>query len=133
VVCHDPHKLVIQSREAGEQPTRTRCQNCHFKEAQYQNNSQHTVMNLQCVECHMPRIIKSAWGDPEKFTGDIRTHIMAIDPNQVGQFSEDGKTAFSQISLDFACRHCHVEGVALPKTDEELKAAATGYHNPPAP
>jgi hypothetical protein len=57
--------------------------------------------------------------------------MMAIDPNQVGQFSEDGKTSFSQISLDFACRHCHVQGLVLPMTDEELKAAASGYHSPP--
>jgi len=133
VVCHDPHKLVVQSRKASEPTTRTRCQDCHFKEAQYQNNKMHTVMNLACVECHMPRIIKSAWGIPERFDGDIRTHIMAIDPNQIGQFSEDGKTALSQIGLDFACRHCHVEGVATPKTDEELKAAAKGYHSPPTP
>jgi hypothetical protein len=59
---------------------------------------------------------------------------MAIDPTQVGQFSEDGKTALSQISLDFACRGCHVEGgKASPKTDEQLIDKATGYHNPPAP
>lgn len=133
VVCHDPHKLVVQSRQAGEQTTRTQCQNCHFKEAQNQTNSKHAVMNLPCVECHMPRIIKSAWGDPTKFTGDIRTHRMVIDPNQISQTSEDGNTALPQIGLDFACRHCHVEGMGLPRTDEELKAAATGYHTPPAP
>jgi Cytochrome c554 and c-prime len=133
VVCHDPHKLVVQSRQVGEQTTRTQCQNCHFKEAQNQTNSKHAVMNLPCVECHMPRIIKSAWGDPTKFTGDIRTHRMVIDPSQISQISEDGNTALPQIGLDFACRHCHVEGMGLPRTDEELKAAATGYHTPPAP
>jgi len=79
----------------------------------------------------MPRIVKSAWGDAAKFTGDIRTHMMGIDPTQIGQFSEDGKVALSQIGLDFACRHCHVEGVGLPKTDEELIRAATGYHSRP--
>ena len=133
VVCHDPHKLVVQLRQAGGATTRTQCQNCHFKQAKYQNNSKHVAMNLACVECHMPRIVKTAWGDPDTFTGDIRTHLMAIDPNQIGQFSEDGKTALSQIGLDFACRHCHVQGKGFPKTDEELTAAANGYHNPPAP
>ena len=133
VVCHDPHKLVVQLRQASEATTRTQCQNCHFKQAKYQNNSKHAAMNLACVECHMPRIVKSAWGDPATFTGDIRTHLMAIDPNQIGQFSEDGKSALSQISLDYACRHCHVEGKGFPKTDDELKATASGYHNPPAP
>ena len=81
----------------------------------------------------MPRIVKTAWGDAAKFTGDIRTHLMAIDPNQVGQFSADGTTALSQISLDFACRHCHIPDSGMAKTDEELKAAANGYHTPPAP
>jgi hypothetical protein len=130
VVCHDPHKLVVQSRQNEEQVTRTQCENCHFKEAEFQKVARHG--NLPCIECHMPRMVKSAWGDPEKFTGDIRTHMMAIDPNQVGQFSEDGTTALSQISLDFACRHCHVEGRVQPKTDEELISAATGYHTPPS-
>jgi hypothetical protein len=96
------------------------------------------MMNMACIECHMPYIIKSAWGDPEKFTGDIRTHMMAIDPNQIGQFYtetlEDGSEkqyTYSQIGLEFACRHCH--GVtSSPKTDEELISAATGYHDRPA-
>jgi hypothetical protein len=80
----------------------------------------------------MPRITKSAWGDAAKFTGDIRTHLMAIDPAQIGQFSEDGKTSLSQLGLDFACRVCHVEGgLASAKTDAELIERATGYHNRP--
>jgi hypothetical protein len=132
VVCHDPHTLVVQLRQAKEQTTRTQCQNCHFKEAQNQKNAKHVALKMACVECHMPRLVKSAWGDAEKFTGDIRTHMMAIDVNQIGQFSEDGKTSLSQISLDFACRHCHVEGLVKPLTDEELKAAATDYHSLPA-
>ena len=79
----------------------------------------------------MPRITKSALGNAETFSGDLRTHIMAIDPNQVGQFSEDGSTSLSQISLDFACRHCHVNGSAMEKTDAELIGAADGYHVAP--
>ncbi|HLE53091.1 MAG TPA: hypothetical protein VI755_13585, partial [Anaerolineales bacterium] len=64
--------------------------------------------------------------------GDIRTHLMKINPNQIGQFSEDGTTSLSEIGLDFACRHCHVAGgKASPKTDEELMQKAQGYHIPP--
>jgi hypothetical protein len=78
----------------------------------------------------MPRVTKSAVGDAEKFTGDIRTHMMGIDPDQIGQFNEDGAEALSQIGLDFACRHCHVEGgMAPPLTDEELTEMATGNHD----
>ncbi len=130
VICHDPHTGVIQLRKTGEQTTRTQCENCHFKEAEHQNSQVHPAIGVQCIDCHMPRIVKSAVGDADKFTGDIRSHLMAIDPEQVGQFSEDGKTALSQISLDFACRHCHVDGgKATPKTDEQLIERATGYHS----
>ncbi len=77
----------------------------------------------------MPRIVKSAWGDAAKFTGDIRTHLMAIDPDSLTSLSADGKTANSQIGLDFACKHCHVQGgKASAKSDEQLKALARNYH-----
>ena len=132
VDCHDPHAGVVQLRKTGEQTTRTQCENCHFQQAKYQNSEVHKAVGVACIDCHMPRIVKSAWGNADKFTGDIRTHLMAIDPDQAGQFTEDGKFALSQISLDFACRHCHVEGgKATPKTDEQLRERATGYHSRP--
>ncbi len=132
VQCHDPHVGVIQLRQAEVQTTRTQCENCHFEKAKYQNSEVHPALGVACIDCHMPRVTKSAVGNAEKFTGDIRTHLMAIDPDQVGQFTEDGSEALSQLSLDFACRHCHVEGgKASPKTDEELIKRATGYHDRP--
>ncbi len=131
VVCHDPHTGVAQLRQASEQATRTTCEACHFQEAKNQDSEVHGPVGVACVDCHMPRIAKSAWGNADKFTGDLRVHLMAIDPSQVGQFSEDGKVAFSQISLDYACRSCHVEGgKATVKTDDQLIETATGYHNP---
>lgn len=140
VVCHDPHSGVVQLRQANAPTTRTTCENCHWQQAQYQDNTVHQRMGLACVECHMPRIVKSAWGDPAKFTGDIRTHLMAIDPTQVEQFytvkDADGneKTySISQIGLNYACRHCHGAGLASAKTDAELIEAASGYHDRPAP
>ncbi|TEU15610.1 MAG: hypothetical protein E3J21_12790 [Anaerolineales bacterium] len=131
VKCHDPHVGVVQLRQADEQTTRTQCENCHFKNAKYQDSKIHPTV-ADCIDCHMPRVTKSAWGDAEKFTGDIRTHLMAIDPDQIGQFTEDGSEALSQVSLDFACRGCHVKGgSATPKTDEELLEKADGYHDKP--
>jgi hypothetical protein len=132
VVCHDPHEGVTQLRQAGEQTTRTQCENCHFEQAKYQASEVMVAVGVECVDCHMPRIVKSAWGNADMFTGDIRTHLMAIDSEQIGQFTEDGKEALSQIGLNFACRYCHVEGgTATPKTDEELIEEATGYHERP--
>ena len=133
VSCHDPHKGVNQLRQAGEQTTRTQCQNCHTLQGQVQNNKIHASMNVACVECHMPRLVKTAWGDAEKFTGDIRSHLMAIDPTLLVTFKEDGALATGQVGLDFACKHCHGGGGATAKSDEELLAAAKGYHTPPQP
>jgi hypothetical protein len=79
----------------------------------------------------MPRLVKSAWGVPERFTGDIRTHVMAIDPTQISQFSEDGTEALSQIGLDFACRQCHIPDTAIALDDETLINAAMDYHSLP--
>lgn len=124
VVCHDPHAGVYQLREANKPTTRTSCENCHWREAKVQKHR----TQLECVACHMPRVTKNAQGNPETFTGDIRTHLMAIDPEQIGQFTEDGSASLSQLGLDFACRHCHNGGFA--KTDEELINFAKGYHTP---
>ena len=137
VDCHDPHTGVVQLYQDGLATTRTQCENCHFKEAKYQNNEIHRALDLDCIECHMPHIIKTAWGDPEKFTGDIRTHLMAIDPTQIEQFFtvQEGDTeqtySGSQLGLDAACRHCHGGGLALPKTDEQLTTGSINYHVQP--
>lgn len=131
VTCHDPHTGVIQLRKDGLPTTLTTCENCHYEEAQVQAVDTHGSF-VECIDCHMPRITKSALGNADVFSGDLRTHIMAIDPEQVGQFSEDGSTSLSQISLDFACRSCHSEGgMATDKADEVLIDAASEYHTAP--
>ncbi len=131
VQCHDPHKGTNQPRQAGEQTTRVLCAQCHQEQARLQKNKIHLQMNLPCIECHMPKLIKTAWSDAEKFSGDMRTHLVAINPTQIGQFSEDGSTVLPEIGLDYACRHCHGAGLGSPKTDEELLAAAANYHSAP--
>ena len=129
VICHDPHEGVVQLRQDEELPnTRTQCENCHLEQAQFQDSQIHPNAT-ECIDCHMPRIVMSAVGDAEKFTGDIRTHLMRINPQQIEQFTEDGSASLSEIGLNFACRHCH--GVtASEKTDEELIEKATDYHTP---
>jgi hypothetical protein len=132
VDCHDPHLGVIQLRKAEVQTTRTLCENCHFKEAKYQASETMQAM-VSCIDCHMPRVTKSAVGNKATFTGDIRTHMMAIDATEVGQFTGDGKLALSQIGLDFGCKSCHSEeGMASVYTDRELMEEAYNYHARPA-
>jgi len=130
VDCHDPHAGVIQGRQEVEIATvNIKCGNCHYEQAETQAS---TVMKnaVDCIDCHMPRIVKSAVGDADAHTGDIRTHLFAIDPNATDQFSEDGKTAISQITLDWACKSCHrTGGTATAYNDATLKTEATGYHD----
>ncbi len=85
VQCHDPHQGVKQLAEAKLPTTRTACINCHFEKAKNQKVAMHASMNVPCIECHMPKIIQTAWGDPAKFMGDFRTHQVAIDPTLIEQ------------------------------------------------
>lgn len=140
VVCHDPHTGVEQLRQAGKQTTRTQCENCHFKEAQ----NRKSMTKLDCVDCHMPFVGKSAWGNTDTFRGDVRTHLMAIDVITFDQFytvttkNADGTEtskdyALSQLGLNFACKSCHNSGdpVAGEYDDARLQEEATGYHSIP--
>ena len=129
VMCHDPHTGVIQLRQAGEQTTRTQCESCHFMQAQFQAPHPRVA---DCVDCHMPRIARTAVGDAERFTGDLRAHLFAINPYSFDQFNEEGTASFPYVGLNFACRQCHVEnGMALSKSDEELMEKAVGFHKRP--
>ncbi len=132
VVCHDPHAGVVQLREAELPTTLASCENCHFAQVLNQNNEIHARITVDCVSCHMPKIIQVAAGDPLKFTGDMRTHMVTIDPYQIEQFSEDGTVAYPRLALNSSCRGCHnPDGRGTEKTDEELIDIAVGYHDPP--
>jgi predicted CXXCH cytochrome family protein len=128
LTCHDPHSGVVQLAADGLQTTNILCQDCHWQEAQFQSNPTHQVLNISCTDCHMPHLIQSGSANARGFIGDLPTHVVAIDPRMISQFNEDGTLATGQISLDFACRHCH----GTTKTDAELLAAAARYHEIPA-
>jgi hypothetical protein len=127
LTCHDPHSGVVQLQQEDKQTTHLLCQDCHYKEAQFQNNPRHMAINLTCQQCHMPFLIQIGSANLLGFTGDMPTHVVAIDPTKVNQFNEDGTLATGQISLDYACRRCH----GTTKSDQELITAASGYHNVP--
>ncbi|MBT7289827.1 MAG: hypothetical protein HN837_04985, partial [Chloroflexi bacterium] len=130
VDCHDPHAGVIQGRqpESTVATVNVSCENCHFNEAENQA-SDAMKAEVECIDCHMPRIVKSAVGDAAAYTGDIRTHLFAINPAATSQFTDDGKYAISQIGLDFGCKSCHrTDGESFEISDAGLVAEATGYH-----
>ena len=131
VTCHDPHAGVVQLRQAGQPSTLTPCQDCHFQQAAFEKNERHVELGVDCVTCHMPRLIKSAWADQQSNRGDIRTHVMSINPFQVSQTDDAGNPVSAPISLNFACRQCHIDGTASEKTDQELIDMAVDYHAGP--
>lgn len=129
-MCHNPHQGVVQLRqEKAATTTRTTCENCHYQEAQNQKYIVHK--SFGCLSCHMPRLGKNAVADLARFTGDGRAHLMAINPAQVGQFSADGTTSLSEISLDYACKSCHIPDGGMAKSEEALLQMATNYHAAP--
>jgi hypothetical protein len=124
VDCHDPHKSTKYAKDLA---IKTPCENCHFAEATYQKVSDRA--HAECVDCHMPRVTKSAVGDIDHFTGDIRTHLMAINPFSTSQFDEEGNFSAPYLSLDFACRSCHSEGGKAKNVDDQaLQDMAIDYH-----
>jgi hypothetical protein len=139
VDCHDPHAGVVQLREQGLDTVTTGCADCHFEIARSGENPAHEGLELfTCITCHMPQLIQNASGTPDEFTGDVRTHVVAIDAGQIEQLveTEEGAPAgvYPQIALNFACRQCHNEGgLGRPKTDEELLEVARDYHTSAPP
>ncbi len=127
LTCHDPHSGIVQLDQANQQSTKILCQDCHWQEAQFQNNPRHVALDIGCTDCHMPHLIQSGSANAKGYMGDLPTHVVAIDPRKISQFNPDGSLATGQISLDYACRHCH--GSIL--SDAELLTAASGYHNIP--
>ena len=130
--CHDVHSGVVQLEQADQAVIKTECTNCHYNEATNQKVEIHK--NFSCTQCHMAPMVLNAWGDAEKFTADMPTHLFAINPALTSQFSEDGSVSEPQISVNYACKHCHGGGIATTKDDALLTSTATGYHEPqPAP
>jgi hypothetical protein len=53
---------------------------------------------------------------------------MSISPFQISQTGAAGNPVAAPISLDFACRQCHIQGTASQKSDQELLDMAVDYH-----
>jgi hypothetical protein len=124
--CHNPH-ATVKYAEAGE-AVRSACENCHFQQETYQRMTDRK--HAECIDCHMPRVTRTAVADLERFTGDIRTHLMAINPHATSQFGEDGKTSSPYLALDYVCGSCHNDTTRIGSlSEEEMMATAVGYHD----
>lgn len=106
VTCHDPHKKYSFS-------IKVECSSCHSAQAASYKGTAMEQVGVRCIDCHMPRVTKSAVAKSE-FEGDIRTHLFSINTDpEVSMFfteEEDGKKstyARGYTTLDFACLNCH--------------------------
>lgn len=123
--CHSPHATTIHA--ARGETIDAVCETCHVQPAVYQklDNFRHA----DCVDCHMPRVIEVALGNPAAFEGDYRSHLMAINPEVATSVDEDGTFSTPYLGLDYACRSCHyADGRAPDLSDEVMMTVARGFH-----
>lgn len=105
VDCHNPHDRAIHAKK--------NCAGCHSEIAKVFAGNRHGKQGTRCVECHMPKITKSAI-TVGSYTADVRTHIFRIntDPkaNMFKEVEDKGKKltfADKFATLDYVCLGCH--------------------------
>lgn len=124
--CHDPHKNT-KYKGGGARSKNSDCLVCH---QDYSPSAASTIgmRNLNCIDCHMPKMVKSAISRPAvglgPATGDIRTHIFSIDLTRdpSTQFTADGKFANPYITRTYACFICHNGVTNSDKTDLDFQS-----------
>lgn len=123
VACHNPHKR-------SEFSIKSECSACHTLQASAYQGSTMEQVGVRCMDCHMPRAVKSAVARG-KHEGDIRTHLFAISTDaKAAMFyveKENGKErtyAKGFVTLDFACLSCHAN-----KDRKWAAAKAKGIHS----
>jgi hypothetical protein len=132
VTCHDPHASAIYA-DPDVNPNKgivQTCESCHWQSLS-RKVERHSSRIVTCASCHMPPMVKSAVGDLDIFTADVRSHQFSIntDPN-APQFSEDGSLVMPYLTLQYTCMWCH-NGVAYSEKDlDTLATFAEDYHNP---
>jgi hypothetical protein len=125
VDCHNPHQSTMQ---AASQAITATCESCHFEQAMFHKFS--NFRHATCVDCHMPQAIQVASAGSGGLHGDMRTHLMGINPFVVEQWREDGRLSQPKLALELACGSCHGPGGDASELDAEtLIEMATGYHD----
>lgn len=106
--CHNQHTTTIYQSTSGDDPgVKVGCTSCHT-DIEIMSTG---MANLDCTDCHMPQLTKSAVSHASAgngpTTGDISTHIFRIDLSKSDQFTEGGSKAYPWITAEFACLTCH--------------------------
>lgn len=101
MTCHNSHTTTRYMDISGDLPGRdTACTECHSAD-DYEITTG-GMTGLDCIDCHMPLLAKSALPHDavgtEPATGDIKMHIVRINLSATAQITDDG---------EFACKTCH--------------------------
>ncbi|MEK7730487.1 MAG: hypothetical protein AAB363_01385, partial [Planctomycetota bacterium] len=115
VACHNPHTTTVYMGVSGDPPGMYKdCSVCHNAAGiGGKDFSQIDDMTglVDCLDCHMPKMVKSAVSYPAvgtgPSTGDIRTHIFGIDLTTTTQFTGTGAYSYPWITGAWACKTCH--------------------------
>jgi hypothetical protein len=113
VVCHDPHNPVHTgaTNQIEGKGIVTGCSDCHIEATAIYEDSLMGIVGVDCIDCHMPRTVKSAVNTSE-YVADVRSHLFRINTSIDAEFTyldpEDGKEyANPYITLEYACLSCH--------------------------
>ena len=132
MTCHSPHTTTVyqddpsHSDADGVNKANADCMVCHStKDPNLRSGG---MKSLNCVDCHMPKMAKSALATTLSngvVVGDVSSHIFRIDLSKdpaTEQFTAAGDFAYPYITGQWACRTCHGNGglfdVTLPSTFE---------------
>ncbi|WP_025324090.1 multiheme c-type cytochrome [Deferrisoma camini] len=126
VGCHDPHKTTrYQDVASTGRAIRQECIDCHEGYDEFTEEAAPMAGEVDCEDCHMPRMAKSAVKSEAEGSGpalgDIRSHIFKIDTSASSQFTSDGKLAFPAITAEFACKTCHNGEEETDEVDFEIR------------
>ena len=124
VQCHDPHiSLTSDTQEA----IISDCSSCHSQTI----NQIHSVVGLECTDCHMPYAVKkvSSTGEGDHLQGDTPTHIFTVNSTAKSFemfYQQSGRTfADGFITLNFLCLGCH-NGIDAREHDIDWAIQAAG-------
>jgi len=131
--CHDTHIALHYKNVASPnlKAIKVKCQDCHTGKEIKINGTK--TKPVDCVDCHMSYTGKSAIGTQtgNGWKGDIRSHVMQINTNNIdktnGMFTTDGlkleldANGLAKQTLDFTCLSCH--------TNKDLAWASTYAKN----
>ncbi len=123
IECHDPHKrshtvpdsvatalgITDNDMTAEERGAVVSCASCHNKNVRYHSN-------IQCIDCHMAEVTKSATAEAGTYgkKGDVKSHIVKINPDPLAEDTAASpnsvtgtNVAHNYVTLNYACGKCH--------------------------